>query len=59
MLISQAQRKQAKKYEAYARNAEAQIDMLQKRAEKAEGHKREFVRRARETNVRWNNLRRN
>ncbi|XP_062194690.1 uncharacterized protein LOC133897880 [Phragmites australis] len=56
VLISRAQRKQAENYEARAQNTEAQIDMLRKRAERAEGHKREFAHRAREAESRLEQL---
>jgi hypothetical protein len=52
LLLSWAQRKQAEKSEARARSAHAQIDLLQKRAEKAEGQKCELSRRAKESKLR-------
>ena len=52
LLLSRAQRKQAEKSEARARSAQAQIDLLQKRAKKAEGQKREMSRCAKDAELR-------
>ena len=56
LLLSRAQRKQAEKSEARARSAQAQIDLLQKRAEKAEGQKREMSRCAKDAKLRLERL---